>query len=52
MPENLGQKGLTKVMKIYVKIMPNFVSKGQMDVKGGNMMLKWVNRINAGFSKT
>jgi hypothetical protein len=39
-------------MKIYVKIPPNFVSKGLMDVKGGNMMLKWVNRINAGFSKT
>jgi hypothetical protein len=52
MPKNLGQKGLTKVMKIYVKIPPNFVSKGQMDVKGGNMMLKRVNRINAGFSKT
>jgi hypothetical protein len=28
MPKNLGQKGLTKVVKIYVKITLNFVSKG------------------------
>jgi hypothetical protein len=28
MPENLGQKGLTKGVKCGVKIMPDFVSKG------------------------
>jgi hypothetical protein len=35
MPENLGQEGLTKVVKICVKITPDFVSTGQMDVKRG-----------------
>jgi hypothetical protein len=28
MPKNLEQKGLTKVVKICVKIIPDFVSKG------------------------
>jgi hypothetical protein len=42
MPKNLGQKGLTKVVKICVKITPDFVSKGQMDVKRGIMVLKQV----------
>jgi hypothetical protein len=40
MPENLEQKGLTKVVKICVKITPDFMSKEQMDVKRGIMMLK------------
>jgi hypothetical protein len=35
-----GQNGLTKVVKMCVKITPEFVSKGQMDVKRGNMVLK------------
>jgi hypothetical protein len=38
MPENVEQKGLTKVVKICVKITPDFVSKGQMDVKRGIMV--------------
>jgi hypothetical protein len=40
MSENLRQKGLTKVVKICVKITPDFVSKAQMDVKRGIMVLK------------
>jgi hypothetical protein len=35
MPENLGQKGLTKVVKICVKITPDFLSKEQMEVERG-----------------
>jgi hypothetical protein len=35
MPENLGQKGLTEVVKICINITPDFVSKGQKDVKRG-----------------
>jgi hypothetical protein len=33
MPENLEQKGLTKVVKVCVKRTPDFESKRQMDVK-------------------
>jgi hypothetical protein len=44
MPENLGQKGLTKVVKVCIKITLDFVSKGQMDVKRGIMVLKRVKR--------
>jgi hypothetical protein len=40
MPENLGQKGLTKFVKIFVMMTPDFLSKGQIDVKRGNMELK------------
>jgi hypothetical protein len=40
MPKNLGQKGFTKVVKICVKIMPDFMSKGQIDVKRGIIVLK------------
>jgi hypothetical protein len=40
MPANLGQKGLTKVVKICVKIIPSLFQRGQMDVKRGNMVLK------------
>jgi hypothetical protein len=39
-PKNLGQRGLTKVVTICVKIMSDFMSNGQMDVKRGIMMLK------------
>jgi hypothetical protein len=39
MTENLGQKELTKVVKICVKIMPYFESKGSNGVKRGKMML-------------
>jgi hypothetical protein len=45
MPENLGQKGLTNIVKVCVKITPDFVSKGQMDVKRGIMMLKRVKSV-------
>jgi hypothetical protein len=38
MPKNLEQKGLTKVVKVCVKITPDFMSKRQMDVKRGIMM--------------
>jgi hypothetical protein len=41
MPKNLGQKGFTKVVKIGVTITPDFISKCQMDVKRGIMVLKW-----------
>jgi hypothetical protein len=41
MLKNLGQKGLTKVVKICVKITLDFVSKGSNGVKRGNMVLKW-----------
>jgi hypothetical protein len=41
MPKNLGQKGLTNVVKIYVKILLEFVSRDKMDDKRGNMVLKW-----------
>jgi hypothetical protein len=54
MPENLGQKGLTKVVKFCVKITPDFVSKGQMDVKRGIIVLKRVKsecRKLTGFSR-
>jgi hypothetical protein len=40
MPKNLRQKGLTNVVKVCVKITSDFVSKGQMDVQQGNMVLK------------
>jgi hypothetical protein len=40
MPKNLEQKGLTKVVKVCVKITPNFVSKYEMDVKRGSMVSK------------
>jgi hypothetical protein len=40
MPENLGQKGLTKVVKICVKIMLDFMSRGLIDVKRNIMMSK------------
>jgi hypothetical protein len=35
MPENLGQKGLTKGVKICVKIMPDFISKGSNGCQKG-----------------
>jgi hypothetical protein len=40
--KNLGQKRLTKVVKICVKITPDFLSKGQMNVKRGTMVLRRV----------
>jgi hypothetical protein len=40
MPENLGQKGLTKVVKICVKITPDFVSIGLLEVKKGDYVVK------------
>jgi hypothetical protein len=39
-PKNLGQKGLTKVVKICVKICQIFVSKGQIDVRRGIIAVK------------
>jgi hypothetical protein len=47
MPENLEQKELTKVVKICVKITPDFVSNFQMDVKRGIMVLKWIKLVLA-----
>jgi hypothetical protein len=40
--QKFGAKRLTKVVKVCVKITPDFVSKGQMDVKRGIMVLKRV----------
>jgi hypothetical protein len=40
MPKNLEQKGLTKVVKVCVKITPDFVSKCQMDIKRGIIVLR------------
>jgi hypothetical protein len=40
MSKNLERKELTKVVKICVKITPDFVSNCQLDVKRGNMVLK------------
>jgi hypothetical protein len=40
MPKNLEQKGLTNVVKVCVKIMPDCMLNGQMDVKRGIKMLK------------
>jgi hypothetical protein len=41
MPENFGAKRLTKVVKICVKIMPDFMPRGLIDVKRNIMMSKW-----------
>jgi hypothetical protein len=49
MPENLGQKGLTKVVKICVKIMPELLSKGVNWLKRVKSMLG--GSIYAGFSQ-
>jgi hypothetical protein len=35
MPKNLGQKGLTGGVKICVKIMPDFISKGSNGCQNG-----------------
>jgi hypothetical protein len=59
MPKNFGQKGLTKVVKIYVKITPNFVSKGSKrcqkryyGVKNGDKLLSTRSRrMYTGFSQ-
>jgi hypothetical protein len=55
MPENLEQKSLTKVVKVCIKITPDFVSKEQMDVKRGIMVLKWGQNVSrpmyTGFSR-
>jgi hypothetical protein len=40
--QKFGAKRLTKVVKVCVKITPDFVSKGQMDVKRGIMVLNGV----------
>jgi hypothetical protein len=40
MPENLGQKGLTKVVKICVTITPDFSVKGTNGCQRGIMVLK------------
>jgi hypothetical protein len=46
--KNLEQKGLTKVVKDCVKITPDFVSKGQMDVKRGIMVLNGDQNVAGG----
>jgi hypothetical protein len=53
MPENLRQKGLTKVVKICVKIMPDFVAKGAKGYQKGYYGVKTESRqMYAGFSQT
>jgi hypothetical protein len=67
MPENLGQKGLTKIVKICVKIRRIFVSKGSKDgimmSNGDQMVTKRKQNVivkctpalaglDAGFSRT
>jgi hypothetical protein len=40
MPENLGQKGLTNIVKVCVKITPDFVSKWSNGCQKGDYEVK------------